>query len=81
MSSEIHKDIETASNKQNTLFDAEVINLSKEKNIIKSKQKKLDKQNIWELNDGSNDDQLEAVIGICFMLGSLIVMGLYSSLF
>ena len=78
---EIHKDIETASNKQNTLFDAEVINLSKEKNIIKSKQKKLDKQNIWELNDGSNDDQLEAVIGICFMLGSLIVMGLYSSLF
>tara|TARA_B110000444_G_C18375883_1_gene382573 strand:+ start:89 stop:334 length:246 start_codon:yes stop_codon:yes gene_type:complete len=81
MSSEIHKDIETASNKQNTLFDAEVINLSKEKNLIKSKQKKLDKQNIWELNDGSNDDQLEAVIGICFMLGSLIVMGLYSSLF
>jgi hypothetical protein len=81
MSLEIHKDIETASNKQNTLFDAEVINLSKEKNIIKSKQKKLDKQNIWELNDGSNDDQLEAVIGICFMLGSLIVMGLYSSLF
>jgi len=63
------------------LFDAEVINLSKEKNLIKSKQKKLDKQNIWELNDGSNDDQLEAVIGICFMLGSLIVMGLYSSLF
>jgi len=81
MSSEIHKDIETASIKQNTLFDAEVINLSKEKNLIKSKQKKLDKQNIWELNDGSNDDQLEAVIGICFMLGSLIVMGLYSSLF
>jgi len=81
MSLEIHKDIETASNKQNTLFDAEVINLSKEKNLIKSKQKKLDKQNIWELNDGSNDDQLEAVIGICFMLGSLIVMGLYSSLF
>ena len=81
MSLEIHKDIETASNKQNTLFDAEVINLSKEKNIIKSKQKKLDKQNIWELNDGSNDDQLEAVIGICFMLGTLIVMGLYSNLF
>ena len=81
MSSEIHKNIETFSEKQKVLFDAEVINFSKEKNHSKNKLKKFDNLNIWKLNDKSNDDQLKAVIGICFMLGSLIVMGLYSNLF
>ncbi|NMN67571.1 hypothetical protein VP91_00007150 [Candidatus Pelagibacter ubique] len=81
MSSEIHKNIENALNKQDVLFNAEVINLTKEKNFNKSELNKIDNQNIWELNDGSNDDQLKTVIGICFMLGSLILMGLYSNLF
>ena len=81
MSSERHKNIENASNKQNVLFNAEVINLTKEKKNNKSELNKIDNQNIWELNDGSNDDQLKTVIGICLMLGSLILMGLYSNLF
>jgi hypothetical protein len=81
MSSEIHKNIEPVSNKQNDLFEAEVINFSKEKKHNKNKFKKLDTQNIWKLNDGSNDDQLNAVIVICFMLGTLFLMGLYSYLF
>ena len=34
----------------------------------------------WEIGDKSNNDQLKAVTGICFMLGALIVMGLYSNL-
>ena len=81
MNSEIHKNIETFSDKQNVLFDAEVINFQREKNQNINKLKKIDNQNIWMINDESNDDQLKAVVGICFMLGSLFLMGLYSNLF
>ena len=81
MSAEIHKYIENALDKQDVLFNAEVTNLLKEKNLHKSELKKLDNQNVWKINDESNYDQLKTVIGICFMLGSLIVMGLYSNLF
>jgi hypothetical protein len=81
MSSEIHKNIESFSDKQKALFDAEVITFSKERKHNKNKLKKFDNLNIWKLNDKSNDDQLKTVIGICFMLGSLIIMGIYSNLF
>ena len=37
-------------------------------------------KNFWEINDDSNEDQLKAVAGICFMFGALIIMGLYSNL-
>jgi hypothetical protein len=80
MSSEIHKYIETALDKQDVLFNTEVINFEKEKNLNNIEQKKLDKQNIWKINDESNDDQFKAVTGICLMLGALIIMGLYSNL-
>ena len=80
MSSEIHKYIETALDKQDALFNAEVIDFPKEKNPSGIELKKLDIQNTWKINDETNDDQLKAVIGICFMLGALIFMGLYSSL-
>jgi hypothetical protein len=80
MNSELHKNIATDLNKQDVLFNTEVINIPKEKKLYKNELKKLDNQNIWKLNDGSNDDQLKAVTGICFMLGSLVLMGLYSNL-
>ena len=80
MSSEIHKYIETALDKQDALFNAEVINFPKEKNLTSIQPKKLDNQNFWEINDDSNEDQLKAVAGICFMFGALIIMGLYSNL-
>jgi hypothetical protein len=80
MSSEIHKYIETALDKQDVLFNTEVINFEKEKNLNNIEQKKLNKQNIWKINDESNDDQFKAVTGICLMLGALIIMGLYSNL-
>ena len=35
----------------------------------------------WKINDKSNQDQLRAIIGICFMIGALTLMGLYSNLF
>tara|TARA_Y100000389_G_C17307520_1_gene436191 strand:+ start:618 stop:863 length:246 start_codon:yes stop_codon:yes gene_type:complete len=80
MSSEIHNYIETALDKQDALFNAKVINFPKEKNPTKIVSKRLNNQNFWEINDESNDDQLKAVAGICFMLGALIIMGLYSNL-
>jgi hypothetical protein len=81
MNSEIHKHIENTLDKQDVLFKAEVINFSKEKSLNKIELNKLGNQNVWKINDESNNDQLKTVIGICFMLGSLIVMGLYSNLF
>ena len=80
MSLKIHKYIETVLDKQDALFNAEVIDFPKEKNPSGIELKKLDIQNTWKINDETNDDQLKAVIGICFMLGALIFMGLYSSL-
>ena len=80
MSSEVHKYIEDRLEKNANLFDAEVINFPKEKNLKNIEVKKLEGQNVWKINDETNDDQLKAVTGICFMLGALIVMGLYSNL-
>ena len=80
MSSEIHNYIETALDKQDVLFNAEVINFPKETNVNNVELKKLDNQNVWKINDETNVDQLKAVIGICFMLGALLIMGLYSTL-
>ena len=80
MSSEIQKYIETALDKQDVLFNAKVINFPKETNVNNVELKKLDNQNVWKINDETNVDQLKAVIGICFMLGALLIMGLYSTL-
>jgi len=44
---------------------------------VKISKAKIDK--FWKINDTSNNDQLRAVVGICFMFGALIVMGLYSN--
>ena len=80
MSSEVHKHIEKPSVKNESLFNAEVINFPKDKkvnNLIESK--KID-ENFWKINDKSNVDQLKAVVGICFMFGTLFFLGLYSNL-
>jgi len=80
MSTEVHKYIEEALEKNQNLFDAEVINFPKEKKIQKIKVFKKDVNSFWKINDEANDDQLKAVIGLCFMFGALIVIGLYSNL-
>ena len=77
MSSEIHKYIETAIEKN---LNAEVINFPKEKKIKEITNLNKSNYYVWKINDKSNDDQLKAVTGICLMLGALIVMGLYSNL-
>ena len=40
----------------------------------------IDTRDFWTIGDESNKDQLKAVTGICFMLGVLTIIGLYSNL-
>ena len=80
MSSELHKYIENAIEKKENLLNAEVINFpndKRENDIKKSINKNHD---FWEINDKTNDDQFRAVLGICFMFGTLVLIGLYSNL-
>ena len=76
MSAEIHRYIEKAIDKNKNLFNSEIVNFPNKK----TSNLKVHTCDFWKINDKSNYDQLKAVTGICFMIGSLIVMGLYSSL-
>lgn len=80
MSSEIHKYIESAIDKKGNLFNAEVINFPKDQKTEDDKIFISQTQNFWKINDESNTDQLKAIIGICFMFSTLILLGLYSNL-
>ena len=84
MSSEVHKYIEENSEKNQNLFSSEIINFSSEKKINSSKDLVVDNSETWQLYDKTNEkedgDQLKAVIGICFIIGVLIITGLYSNL-
>ena len=80
MSSEIHKYIETSLEKKQNLFNASVINFTSDKKLNKNNIIKINSVNFWNIGDETNKDQLKAVTGICFMLGVLTVIGLYSNL-
>ena len=79
MSTELHKYIENAIEKKTNLFNAEVLDFPVDKKK-KLKNSKLDIKNYWNINEQTNNDQLKAVNGICFMLGFLLVMGLFANL-
>jgi hypothetical protein len=79
MSTELHKYIENAIEKKTNLFNAEVLDFPVDKKK-KLKNSKLDIKNYWNINEQTNNDQLKAVTGICFMLGFLLVMGLFANL-
>ncbi len=78
MSSELHKYIENAIEKKTSLFNAEVLDFPLDKKKLKNSE--LDKKDYWKINEQANDDQFKAVTGICFMLGFLLVMGLFANL-
>ncbi len=84
MSSEVHKYIKNTLEKERNLFNADILNFDNKKNFKKPED--LEKNNLkaWKLYDKTNTkedgDQLKAVMGICFMLASLVIMGLYSNL-
>ena len=81
MSSEVHKYIEEALDKKESVFNAAVIDFPKDIKIENFEEKNFKS---WKLYDKSNakedGDQLRAVLGICFMFSVLILMGLYSNL-
>ena len=79
MSSEVHKHIKKRIAESESLFNAEVINFPGEKKLDNQESLKIVKDRVWRISDKSNDDQLRAVIGVCFMFGVLIVIGLYSN--
>ena len=80
MSSELHKYIEKAIDKKENLFNAKIINFPIEKNLNDTFDFEVKKFNHWKISDDSNIDQYKAVTGICFMLGILTILGLYSNL-
>tara|TARA_B100000003_G_scaffold20388_1_gene16426 strand:- start:82 stop:327 length:246 start_codon:yes stop_codon:yes gene_type:complete len=80
MSAEIHKYIETSLEKKQNLFNSSVINFPSDKKLNKNDIFNIDTGNFWNIGDKSNKDQLKAVTGICFMLGTLTIIGLYSNL-
>ena len=80
MSSELHKYIEDAVEKKASLFDAEVLEFPKDKEIKASKNFELNHNNYWKIDDSSNYDQLKAITGICLMFGFLLVMGIFANL-
>ena len=80
MSSEIHKYIETSLEKKQNLFNSSVINFPSDKKLNKNDIFNINTNNFWNIGDESNKDQLKAVTGICFMLGVLTIIGLYSNL-
>ena len=80
MSSEIHKYIETSLEKKQNLFNASVINFPSDKKLNKKDIFNINTDNFWNIGDETNKDQLKAVTGVCFMLGVLTIIGLYSNL-
>ena len=80
MSSELHKYIETSIEKKTNLLNAEVINFPNDKKQNDIKDLTDNSNDYWKIDDKSNDDQFKAVMGICFMFGTLLVIGLYSNL-
>ena len=84
MSSEVHKYIEEALKNNKNLINAEVISFPYDKKTEVSTNLRLNSIKTWKLYDKSDakedGDQLKAVLGICFMFITLIVMGIYSNL-
>ena len=80
MSSELHKYIEKAIDKKENLFNAKIINFPNEKDLNNTLDFKIKKIDHWKISDDSNVDQFKAVTGICFMIGILTILGLYSNL-
>tara|TARA_B100001093_G_scaffold440537_1_gene441088 strand:+ start:483 stop:728 length:246 start_codon:yes stop_codon:yes gene_type:complete len=80
MSSEVHKYVETALKKRERILSAKVLNFPNEENKLDFKDFENKSYDFWKISDKSNIDQLKAVTGICFMIGILIIAGLYSSL-
>tara|TARA_Y100000768_G_scaffold239189_1_gene181103 strand:+ start:436 stop:681 length:246 start_codon:yes stop_codon:yes gene_type:complete len=78
MSSEIHKYIETAIDNKRNLLNADIIDFPKDFEKNNKRDIIFNSNTLWKITDKSNNDQLKAVTGICFILTILTITGLYS---
>ena len=79
MSSEIHKYIETAIESKKNLLNAEILDFPNDYEKNNKTNLVLNSNTFWKITDKSNNDQLKAVTGICFVLAILTIAGLYSN--
>lgn len=79
MSSEIHKYIETAIESKKNLLNAEILDFPNDYEKNNKRNLVLNSNTFWKITDKSNNDQLKAVTGICFVLAILTIAGLYSN--
>ena len=79
MSSEIHKYIETAIDSKKNLLNAEIIDFPNDYEKNNKRDLVFNSNTFWKITDKSNNDQLKAVTGICFILAILTIAGLYSN--
>ena len=79
MSSEIHKYIETAIDSKKNLLNAEIIDFPNDYEKNNKTNLVLNSNTFWKITDKSNNDQLKAVTGVCFVLAILTIAGLYSN--
>ena len=78
MSSELHKYIETALDKKQKTFNAEVLNFPSDKKTNNIQDSKIN-NNHWNINDSSNNDQLKAITGICLVITTLVILGVLAN--
>ncbi len=78
MSSEIHKYVENAINSKSNLLNAEIIDFPNDHKENARKNLVSNSGSFWKITDKSNNDQLKAVNGICFILATLTIAGFYS---
>ena len=79
MSSEIHQYIETAIDSKKNLLNAEIIDFPNDYEKNNKRDLVFNSNTFWKITDKSNNDQLKAVTGICFVLAILTITGLYSN--
>ena len=80
MSSELKKILDHPIEKDGNLINARVLSFPNELKTSKHEKIISTTDSFWKINDKSNEDQLKAVVGVCYMVGALILIGLYSNL-
>ena len=71
--------IETAIDSKKNLLNAEIIDFPTDYEKNNKTNLVLNSNTFWKITDKSNNDQLKAVTGICFVLAILTIAGLYSN--
>ena len=75
MSSELHRYVEKAIDKKEDLLKAEILKFPNEKSQNYTNNFKKNRTDHWRISD-----KLKAITGICFTIGILTLVGLYSNL-